>query len=138
MTVVCTEQSIYTRSSEARSNHAKNGSNYYEREAEETKRTAVSAVSVVNACMITDPEPDSLQFQQDCKVRVGRNIYSGKVAAIGKCYAIILCPLAYYVYFYVRRHKLWSFNVAIVLAGSEEEMKRLVHSNFASIDTGAS
>ena len=88
--------------------------------------------------MITDPEPDSLQFQQDCKVRVGRNIYSGKVAAIGECYAIILCPLAYYVYFYVRRHKLWSFNVAIVLAGSEEEMKRLVHSNFASIDTGAS
>ena len=90
-------------------------------------RTTVSAVSVVNACKITDPEPDSLQFQQDCKVRVERNIYSGKVAAIGKCYAIILCPLAYYVYFYVRRHKLWSFNVAIVLAGSEEEMKRLAN-----------
>ena len=54
-----------------------------------------SAVSVVNACKITDPEPDSLQLQQDCKVKVGRNIYSGKVAAIGKCYAIILCPLAY-------------------------------------------
>ena len=53
------------------------------------------AVSVVNACKITDPEPDSLQLQQDCKVKVGRNIYSGKVAAIGKCYAIILCPLAY-------------------------------------------
>ena len=54
-----------------------------------------SAVSVVNACKITDPEPESLQLQQDCKVKVGRNIYSGKVAAIGKCYAIILCPLAY-------------------------------------------
>ena len=32
-----------------------------------------------------------------------------------------------YVYFYVRRHKLWSFNVAIVLAGSEEEMKQLAN-----------
>ena len=86
-----------------------------------------SAVSVVNACKITDPEPDSLQLQQDCKVKVGRNIYSGKVAAIGKCYAIILCPLAYCTYFYVGRHKLWFFNVAVVLVGSEEEMKQLAN-----------
>ena len=85
-----------------------------------------SAVSVVNACKITDPEPDSLQLQQDCKVKVGRNIYSGKVAAIGKCYAIILCPLAYCT-LYVGRHKLWVFNVAIVLVGSEEEMKQLAN-----------
>ena len=47
-----------------------------------------SAVSVVNARKITDPEPDSLQLQQDCKVKVGRNIYSGRVAAIGKYYVI--------------------------------------------------
>ena len=86
-----------------------------------------SAVSVVNACKITDPEPDSLQLQQDCKVKVGRNIYSGKVAAIGKCYAIILCPLAYCTYYYVGRHKFWFFNVAIVLVGSEEEMKQLAN-----------
>ena len=85
------------------------------------------AVSVVNACKITDPEPDSLQLQQDCKVKVARNIYSGKVAAIGKCYAIILCPFAYCAYFYVGKHKLWFFNVAIVLVGSEEEMKQLAN-----------
>ena len=84
-----------------------------------------SAVSVVNACNITHPEPDSLQLQQDCKVKVGRNIHSGKVAAIGKCYAIILCHLAYCAYFYVGRHKLWF--VAIVLVGSEEEMKQLAN-----------
>ena len=50
-----------------------------------------SAISVVNACKITDPGPDSLQLQQDCKVKVGRNLYSGKVAAIGKvlCYNFV-------------------------------------------------
>ena len=47
-----------------------------------------SAISVVNACKITDPELDSLQLQQDCKVNVGRSTYVGRVAAIGKYYAI--------------------------------------------------
>ena len=43
-----------------------------------------SAVTVVSASKIMDPDPDSLQVQQDCNVKVARSIYSGKVAAIGK------------------------------------------------------
>ena len=31
------------------------------------------------------------------------------------------------MYFYVGRHKLWFFNIAIVLVGSEEEMKQLAN-----------
>ena len=57
-----------------------------------------SAISVVNACKITDPEPDSLQLQQDCNVKVGRTIYSGRVAAIGKYYAILQHHIACSVY----------------------------------------
>ena len=30
----------------------------------------------------------NLQLQQDCSVKVGSSIYSGKVAAIGKCYTV--------------------------------------------------
>ena len=57
-----------------------------------------SAVSVVNSCKIIDPEPDSLQLQQDCKVKVGRTIYSGRVAAIGKYYTILQHHVAHSVY----------------------------------------
>ena len=43
----------------------------------------------MNASKITDPEPDSLKLQQECKVKVGKSIYSGRVAAIGKHYATL-------------------------------------------------
>ena len=43
-----------------------------------------NATSVVNACNITDPEPNGLQVQEDCRVKVGKSIYAGVVAAIGK------------------------------------------------------
>ena len=60
-----------------------------------------SAVTVISANKITDPEPDSLQLQQDCSVKVGRSVYSGKVAPIGKYFTVSSSP--YYMYSSVRR-----------------------------------